>query len=192
MRPRAARSVVVQDNARERQVIAHCRLIPAQSRAGVDAHDENGNPFEIKSTTQTGVSTARDVGLHTLHEWRSRYWIIALGKNLPPGFEISHLYIAHPDDLEECFSGIQQRIERDERILNLVVNAVQYAGLSESAIERCVYLIRRGMTLNNPKIPVSVVQKNATPLDLTDPHVAHEQIERFVLQHPLRSSHAQT
>jgi hypothetical protein len=95
--------VVVQDNLRENQIASHCGLVPTTNRSGPDAFDQNGNPFELKSGTKSGITTARDVGLHTIKEWRSKYWIIALGKNYATGFEMDSLYIAHPKDLELIF-----------------------------------------------------------------------------------------
>jgi hypothetical protein len=93
----------VQDDVREEQIAQFCGLKRTGKRAGADALDENENTYELKSATKSGVSTGRDIGLHTLAVYRSEYWIVAEGKNYKTSsgakrFEISSLHIAHPQE----------------------------------------------------------------------------------------------
>lgn len=173
---------VVQDDIRERMIAAHCGLKHVGGRAGVDATDGVGNPFELKSGTKSGITTARDVGLHTIKEWRSKYWIIATGRNLAEGFRLDSLYIVHPDDLEPVFSKLAARLQADSERVAAVLDAAKAASLAKETVERVADICRRGITINNPKIPMDLVQRQATH----NPAKARRQVKAFVLDHPLK------
>jgi len=155
--------------------------------APADARDERGNPYELKSATKGGVTTARDVGLHTIANWRTKYWILAAGENLATGFEMDALYIAHPEDLEPWFAGIEARLRDAWSICEEVVEAALNAGVSADRIEVVRAICRRGITINNPKIPLWLIRQNATPLDHETAAVAQSQIRDFVTCRPLTS-----
>jgi len=176
----------VQDDAREKQIADHLGLRRTSGRAGPDAHDECGNPFELKSATKTGVTTARDVGLHTIAEWRQKYWIVAAGENLESGFRFDAIYIAHPDDLEPRFREIEQRLQGDWAHCQSVLKAARDAHVSEESIKKVEYICSRGITLNNPKIPLSLFVLNATQLEHSNPRSARFQLADFVRRRPLR------
>ena len=85
-------NVVVQDNARENLLIQILGLTPnSSSRLGSDAV-KWGLEFELKTTTRRQVSTARDIGTHTVKKWANYHWIIAPGNNLATGFKINAIY----------------------------------------------------------------------------------------------------
>jgi len=177
---------IVQDNRRERQIADLCGLKPAKSRSGADAHDAKGNPFELKSGTKGSFTTARDVGIHTLAEWRSKYWIFAMGRNLTTGFEIQSLHIAHPDHLEPYFSKIESRLEKELGYGREALEAAKSCGVAKEKLEKVWYLISRGVTLNNPKIPFALVQENGTALPYKEPSKVQDQVKRFVAARPLK------
>jgi hypothetical protein len=92
----------VQDDTRERQMRELFGLLPSgQGRMGADAVDEHGNPFELKSATRIGVTTGRDLGIHTLQRYRTRYWIICKGIYRRTGFDIEECRFLSPAMLEE-------------------------------------------------------------------------------------------
>jgi len=150
--------VPVQNAARE---IALRDLFGLQSggrgRIGPDAIDGNGNEYELKSTTTGSITTARDVGPHTLERWRTRYWICTKGRNTARGFIFQEIYFLAPQMLEEWIQQLEQRFTTD---LQLLENALDALERSEwrGDVERLQYLVMRGLTVNNPKIPWAYVQ----------------------------------
>jgi hypothetical protein len=75
----------VQDEERERELVRMFNLDwdPGHQRAGVDAVldlDVEGQRFrlevEVKSSTGTTVSTARDVGMEHIKKWRRKLFVI--------------------------------------------------------------------------------------------------------------------
>jgi hypothetical protein len=179
----------VQDSARQRLILEHCGLRGIEGRMALaDATDRRGNLYELKSATKRGVTTARDVGLHTVDRWRRKYWIIAIGRNLEGGFQIGALYIAHPDDLESFFGQIQDRLEADWKTCSAVLKAAQASGMEGGVLDRVREICRRGITINNPKIPLACVEENATQISHDRPRVARRQIGAFVRARPLRAA----
>jgi len=179
----------VQDSGREEIVRLHCGLTKIPGRmAPADAKDERGNPFELKSVTKSGVTTARDVGRHTIRGWRRKYWIIAHGRNLDEGFEMDALYVGHPDDLAPCFDRLEKRIEDDWEACETVLKAARRSRVKEAVIDRVKNFCERGITINNPKIPFRLVEERCTQLDHRSPNMAQEQLARFVTSRPIASA----
>lgn len=178
-------SVRVQDDSREQQIRELFGLTdPRDGRSGVDAVDSFGNPFELKSTTVTGVSTSRDVGSHTISRWKNRYWIFARGRNLATGFVIDEAYFLHPHDMSEFFDDLQKRFAPGDEVwakakahLSVSVSFVRH---EVDSLER---LINRGNTKNNPKIPWDYIVKNGT--NIFENHAAV--LQDLVLARPLDS-----
>ena len=176
---------MVQDIARQTQVANHCDLKETGTRSGVDAYDSHGNPYEIKTATRPSVSTGRDVGLHTLKDWRSRYWVIAIGRNLRgQGFVMDRLYVAHPSDLEPFFAKLENALLAKAAVRDEVVDAARGAGVSEQTLEAAKSIMDRGMTTNNPHIPGKLISQ-LTPLDPRTAARARRKLQVFVRKHPL-------
>jgi hypothetical protein len=100
-----------QDREREDALIRRLDLQSANAnRIGIDAHDEFGNNYELKTTTQARISTARDVGLNHLNKWRELFWICSKGHYGSGGFQFTETYFLFPAQLEEWFSRIEDSI----------------------------------------------------------------------------------
>jgi hypothetical protein len=74
-------AMVVQDDARERQLIELFKLerIEGAGRADTDAELEVGGvniPFELKSSTDDSVTTVRDFGPDHVAKWKLKHWLI--------------------------------------------------------------------------------------------------------------------
>jgi hypothetical protein len=175
----------VQDDARERQIADWCGLQASDDRAGIDARDDSGNPLELKSATKKDVTTARDVGLHTIDEWRRKYWIVAKGRNEESGFKIEFLYIAHPDDLEPRFRVLEERLADAWNHCQKVLAAARDAGVDAETVSKVQVFCERGVTRNNPKIPLRLFEQNATKLDCTKRAAARRQVAAFVKKRPI-------
>ena len=178
----------VQDSGRQALLLSHCGLTTIKGRmAPADGRDKPGNLYELKSATRRGVTTARDVGLHTIEGWRGKYWVIAIGRNLRlSGFRMDGLYIAHPGDLEPFFAKLEERLGADWDTCNAVLAAALAAGVSPDTVNDARRVCKRGITVNNPKIPLKLVEQNATKLDHEYASVARRQVRRFVRSRPLR------
>ena len=75
------RNQQIQDSVREEMLMELFGLMDSgEGRIGADAVDKNGRRFELKSGTKKSVTTARDIGLHTLEKWRGKHWLIGFGK----------------------------------------------------------------------------------------------------------------
>ena len=179
----------VQDDSRESLIARHCRLIrnkTARSNTHLpDAFDLAKRPYELKSATTNSVTTARDVGLHTLQDWKQRYWIIAFGTNLASGFRIRELFIAHPSDLSLFFNRLEERLLNRSRLCDEVLERARVGGASAETLAAVKMLMARGMTENNPHISRKIIFDNATSLSATDSGTASAAIQEFVILHPL-------
>jgi hypothetical protein len=146
----------IQDDLRETQIALHCGLERSGKRAGPDAFDDKINPFELKSATKSGVTTGRDIGIHSIEAYRKMYWVIAEGTNYrgPSGektFEVTSLYVAHPADLEPWFSKIEAQIRSDLEKCETVLAAAEASGVDAETVKFCRNKLARGVTINNPK-----------------------------------------
>ena len=174
--------VEVQDNIREMQLRTLFNLRSGgTSRIGHDARDNFDNPFELKTTTKNSVTTARDVGPHTLEKWRGRYWICAKGRNMPAGFVIEEIYFLSPSMMKEWIDSIEARFKPDLELLESVLDILRQSEFETSKEERLEYLVKRGITLNNPKISWHYVKSNG--IQITANHA--RRLRHLVRQNPL-------
>jgi hypothetical protein len=184
-----AREEMFQDNKRETQIANFLGLTPSELRAGEDALDSHRNPFELKSASKNRVTTGRDVGVHTIAKWRQLYWIVACGKQDKQGIlHLSALFVAHPAGLESWFSSWEAILKDEERRFTRVLRSAKRAGASDEDIEFVRKKCERGITRNNPTIPLLLFQENGLQLDHQNAAAAQEQLARFVRRHRLPGS----
>ena len=155
----------IQDDKREKLLKKLFRLLDSdEGRIGADAKDESGNRFELKSGTKRSVTTTRDVGIHTLKKWLEKHWIVGFGKIVSKKFKIEEIYYLSPNDMREFCQKIESKISPDLNILNEVCAMLKKEKYSSEKIERLKYLVNRGYTLNNPKIPYKYIVSNGVLL----------------------------
>ncbi len=154
----------VQDDIREEILTRALNLTRTGKRTGPDAYDEHGNPFELKTTTTKGLTTARDIGPEYLARMRSQYLIAARGYQTDYGFAANDIYFMHPDDLDEWISPIEHRLNADMDIINQAHKALSALGACINTLKRLLAIGKRGITLNNPKIPWQYVMEHGTRL----------------------------
>lgn len=162
----------VQDKNREEKLRKLLNLIdPKEGRMGCDAIDNKNRKYELKSMTKNSCTTSRDVGLHTIQKWRTRHWIIGKGKNLKNGFVFEEIYYVSKKNMEEWYLSIENKIKPDLDLLKKITQILKKnKKITKLNIERLDYLIKRGYTLNNPKIPLDYIKKKGTLL--TEPYDA--------------------
>jgi hypothetical protein len=173
----------IQDAAREALMRERFGLFESnEGRMGADTVDELGNRYELKSATRTGVTTGRDLGMHTLQRYRTRYWIICRGTNLRrAGFVVDECRFLSPSMLEGWFQQIEARLRPDLELLERVLSVMRRRRFAEAEIERLSYLVHRGYTLNNPKIPWHYIESHGIRIE-GDPKA---RLRRLVSEHPL-------
>jgi len=136
--------MAVQDDGRENEVIDLLGLEKGSERSGVDAYykftkDERDYVVEIelKSTTNSTVSTARDVGIEHIKKWRSKYWIIAFYDST--GKKLVSLLGLSPEEMEPWIKYIEDYICPDFKISYLAAEKLGLKDLYQVCEQKSVY-----------------------------------------------------
>lgn len=127
----------VQDDQRELELCRTFNLqwTPGHERGGTDATFKmklNGRtlvvPVEVKSTTGTSVSTARDVGLDHIRKWRSHFWIIGYYSRTGRP-ELKKTLCLTPTDFEPWVASIEEKILPDFQLAACAAERIQLKDL---------------------------------------------------------------
>lgn len=148
---------------------------------GPDAIDEQGIEYELKSTTKNSVGTARDVGFHTIKAWRKKHWVFGryVFNSQQAKWELVETYYCSPAMMADYFNNLEKRLRPDMEYYQRARKFLQERGFPES-LNRLDYLVKRGITLNNPKIPWHYVQKNGQKIN----HNHAETLRRLAWDEP--------
>ena len=133
-------------------------------RIDVDAFDKFDNPYELKTTSKGGVSTARDLGYNHLDKWAKRYWIIVDFKKTIDSHDFINFWFMAPRHLQGWFDKIRARLDLDREITERAEKSMRLGGASDEDIRRVLKLCSDGALLNDPNIPKGYVRKHALPL----------------------------
>lgn len=154
---------VVQDISREISLREMCGLLDSnQGRMGTDAIDVFGNEFELKSgTKKSGFSTARDFGIHTIERWKDKHWVFGHGKNYKTGFKFEMVFYLSPSMIGGWFDEIRSKLEVYHSIANRAYESFE---CDDSSKEILSTILKRGCTLNDPKIPMKYIQSRGVLL----------------------------
>jgi len=115
----------VQDDERERELVRMFNLDwdPAHQRSGVDAMlevDVDGRPYrievEVKSSTGSTVSTARDVGMEHIQKWRRMLFVMGFYSREARRPELRHCLCLTPIDMEPWIASIEAKILIDFKL----------------------------------------------------------------------------
>ena len=174
----------VQDDNREAALARLLELQRSGRRIGHDAMDEYGNEFELKTTTTQSLSTARDVGIEYLTRMRTQYLIAARGRQTDYGFTFEDIFFLHPTDLEDWIQPLEARLQGDLDVVDRAHDALSAIGACVNTLRRLLSIGRRGITLNNPKIPWRYISENGTRLG-TNPSL---DLRELVVSRPLPTS----
>jgi hypothetical protein len=146
-----------QDSRREKILIEKIKLTPKSlnSRGLYDACDDDGNIFELKSTSKSTVSTARDCSLRHIERWKKLYWLIGVWNC--SNMEYNDVYFLSPIMMLPWITKIESKIVERFSLIESVFNL---STVCEHDRKLCLNIINRGCTLNNPSIPLSYVVTN--------------------------------
>ena len=96
---------------------------------------------------------------------------------------IDEVYFLAPQLLEDWFRDIERRyFERDQGLIRDALGILRRAGFTGD-LDRLAYLLNRGMTINNPKIPWHYVRAHGVQLNLSND--LHNQVANLVARHPI-------
>lgn len=146
----------VQDDARERELVRMFNLIWERShqRSGVDAYLDvivDGRCFrievEVKSTTGTSVSTARDVGIEHIGKWRKKFFVIGFySKEAQP--ELRQCLCLSPADMELWIASIESRIAIDFKLAQIASSKLSMEDLFSVIGEKPHYSLQDAKALH--------------------------------------------
>lgn len=117
--------MTVQDDVRERELCRTLGLLwnQAHARGGEDAvlklavgGVEYRFSVEVKSTTGSTVSTARDVSMEHIKRWRSKLFVIGFYDHKDKRPELQRLLCLTPADMAPWIDSIAVKIEPDYKI----------------------------------------------------------------------------
>lgn len=107
-----------QDDSRENEMCDLLGLRKGVGRSGVDAFydfvidgERYAAPLELKSTSSTSVSTARDVGPSHIEKWRMRIWLFGFYDK--KGTTLRRLVALRPFEMEPWIGRIEKYIASD-------------------------------------------------------------------------------
>jgi hypothetical protein len=147
----------VQDDERERELVRMFNLDwdPAHQRAGVDAVldlDVDGRLFrfevEVKSSTGSTVSTARDVGMEHIQKWRRKLFVIGFYSKEARRPELQHCLCLTPVDMEPWIASIEAKILIDFKLALRASRRLVLADLFEVCGEQETYSLEDAKRLH--------------------------------------------
>jgi len=115
--------VAVQDDQRENELRELFELVrdEEEGRSGIDAYLAVGNvriPFELKSTTASGVTTVRDFGLDHVVKWTGKHWLIGFYDK--HGTELQYSLYGSPQQMAPWIEEKREYISTDIMLADLV------------------------------------------------------------------------
>jgi hypothetical protein len=147
----------VQDDERERELVRMFNLDwdPAHQRAGVDAVldvDVAGQPYrfevEVKSSTGSTVSTARDVGMEHIQKWRRKLFVIGFYSKEARRPELQHCLCLTPIDMEPWIASIEAKILIDFKLALRASRRLVLADLFDVCGEQDTYSLEDAKRLH--------------------------------------------
>jgi len=147
----------VQDDERERELVRMFNLDwdPAHQRAGVDAVldvDVDGRSYqfevEVKSSTGSTVSTARDVGMEHIQKWRRKLFVIGFYSKEARRPELQHCLCLTPLDMEPWIASIEAKILIDFKLALLASRRLVLADLFNVCGEQETYSLEDAKRLH--------------------------------------------
>ncbi len=128
----------VQDDERERELVRLFNLTwdHAHSRAGTDAEltvHVAGKKYqlevEVKSTTGSTVSTARDVSMEHIRKWRTKMFVIGFYSKTGSRPELLKCLCMTPVDMEPWIAEIESKISIDFKLAALAPHRLRLEDL---------------------------------------------------------------
>jgi hypothetical protein len=149
--------MTVQDDERERELVRMFNLEwdSAHQRAGVDAElklDVDGVSYkfevEVKSTTGSTVSTARDVSMEHIQKWRRKLFIIGFYSRDARRPELLSCLCLTPTEMEPWIATIEAKIVVDFKLALRASRRLQIEDLHEICGTQSTYSLEDAKRLH--------------------------------------------
>ncbi|NER38524.1 MAG: hypothetical protein F6J93_32000 [Oscillatoria sp. SIO1A7] len=136
--------MTVQDDSRENELIDLFKLEkpPNATRSGTDAIlDLDGQQisFELKSTTKSSVTTARDFGSEHIRKWQGKHWLFGFYDTR--GTKLKYCLYASPQVMAPWIRDKEAYISSDYRLAHLVPNLITMPVMHEIMREKAAYTL---------------------------------------------------
>lgn len=147
----------VQDDERERELVRVFNLDwdPQHQRGGVDATltiEVNGSrrrfEVEVKSTTGSTVSTARDVGMDHIDKWRRKLFVIGFYTREARRPELRRCLCLTPLDMEPWIVSIERKMTIDFKLARKTSLRLTMEDLFEVCGEKAMYTLEDAKRLH--------------------------------------------
>jgi hypothetical protein len=149
--------MTVQDDERERELVRMFNLAwdPAHQRAGVDAVlklEVGGELYalevEVKSTTGSTVSTARDVSMEHIQKWRRKLFVIGFYSRDARRPELLSCLCLTPTEMEPWIASIEAKIMTDFKLALRASRRLQIDDLHEICGAQTTYSLEDAKRLH--------------------------------------------
>ncbi len=166
--------MTVQDDERERELVRAFGLTwnRDHQRAGIDALlnvelDGGSCEFEVevKSSTGTTVSTARDVGMEHIGKWRRKLFVIGFYSRSSGRPELQRSLCLTPLDMEPWIASIENKIAIDFALASRASRKLELDDLFEVCGRQKTYAVQDAKRLHKLQW---TAQQYADALDTTE------------------------
>ncbi len=149
--------MTVQDDERERELVRIFNLAwdPDHQRSGVDAVlgiDIAGRNYyfevEVKSSTGSTVSTARDVGMEHIRKWRRKMFVVGFYSKEPRRPELQRCLCLTPVDMEPWIASVENKIAIDYTLATMAARKLELDDLFQVCTEQSTYSIEDAKRLH--------------------------------------------
>ncbi len=136
--------MVVQDDARERQLIKLFELsrVEGAGRADTDAElvvKEVTIPFELKSSTDDSVTTVRDFGPAHVEKWKTKHWVIGFYEK--DGITLKYCVYGSPKKMAPWVKQKEEYIRVDFELAKIVPDLITLDVLYQVLGKKDVYTV---------------------------------------------------
>ncbi|MEQ8996128.1 MAG: hypothetical protein RID53_06430 [Coleofasciculus sp. B1-GNL1-01] len=158
--------MTVQDDRRENELIKLFQLQkPANAtRSGIDAILYfNGCyiPFELKSTTSSSITTARDFGLDHIQKWQGKHWLFGFYNKT--GTTLNYCLYGSPQSMEKWISDKKAYILPDYTLAQFAPELLTLNLLYEILGQKQVYTLEDARRLQKKQY---TIQQYRNQMDL--------------------------
>ena len=175
----------VQDDSRENEMRQIFGLMENGGRIDADAKDEYNHLYELKSTSKSGVSTARDFSFQHIEKGKALYWVFGKGRNIIKNgnkkFIFDEFWFCTGDSMLKPFWDKWEKTLKERK--KLVDKALKELDWNKEDKEKFKTFCYRGIKQNDPNIPFkSIIKEYGQQIDMTRPR---EHLRELVEKYPL-------
>jgi hypothetical protein len=171
-----------QDNKGEKDLAALFGLDRTTSRMSEeDAFDQNGNPFQLKTTSKTGgaYSTVRDFGIETIAKFRRMYFLFGSGAVTTNGFTLNphDIWFMAPCHL----AGWVRKLE-NHFVTDILPLTTEMANRCKDLGPKVQQILNNGSRLNDPNISKTYIRENGILISTDHKSFLSRLVEQFPLE----------